>query len=59
MAIRKVETIRELRRALANVPGDVTIQLLFDGADYRSLGVEDCYPVDPDSRFVRFTLIEE
>jgi hypothetical protein len=51
-----VETIGELRKALAGVPDDVTFQCNFDGMDYRELEVQSHFDSDHDARFIRFTL---
>lgn len=53
-----VETIGELRKALAHVPDDVTFQVSCDGADYRKLEVQSFYDREPE-RFVRLEPIEQ
>jgi hypothetical protein len=54
-----VETIGELKKAIALIPEDVTFQCEFDGTDYRKLDVQLCYDFDPEARFVKFTLPED
>ncbi len=53
-----VETVGELRKALAHVADDIPIQFLFDGADYRKLDVQSLYAREPEA-FVRIAPSEE
>jgi hypothetical protein len=53
-----VETIGELRKAIAHVPDDITFQFLFDGADYRKLDVQSIYE-GQEGAFVKIEPTEE
>ncbi len=53
-----VETIGELRKALAHVTDATRFQFLFDGADYRKLEVQSHYDGSTEG-FVKFAPVEE
>jgi hypothetical protein len=53
-----VETVGELRKALAHVPDDVPFQFMFDGADYRSLDIQSLYDGKQEA-FVKIEPTEE
>lgn len=53
-----VETVGELKKALAHVPDDVTFQVICDGAEYRKFEVKSFYDREPEC-FVKFEPVEQ
>lgn len=55
---RRIETILDLKNAIAGIPNDMTFRFLFDGADYRVVELELCYP-NEDGAFVNIEPFDE
>ena len=52
-----IETVGDMRKALAGISDDTPFQILCDGADYRKLESQLCYPGDRE-QFVRFETVD-
>lgn len=53
-----VETIGELRAALAHVPDDIPFQVMCDEMEFRKFEVQSHYDHEPE-RFVKFEAVEQ